>query len=71
MLLVDENLPPQLAHHLQSVFPGIVTVQRLGLAGVSDQRIWKEASAREMIHSFCADDDGVLLLLPENLMIVK
>jgi predicted nuclease of predicted toxin-antitoxin system len=40
-LLLDENLPPQVAVQLQELFPGTMHVRDVGLKGQPDEWIWK------------------------------
>lgn len=42
-LLLDENLPPQVAVQLQELFPGTMHVRDVGLKGQPDEWIWKYA----------------------------
>jgi predicted nuclease of predicted toxin-antitoxin system len=39
-LLLDENLPPQIAVQLQDEFPGTLHVRDIGLKGRPDSEIW-------------------------------
>jgi predicted nuclease of predicted toxin-antitoxin system len=44
-LLVDENLPPRLAHELADLFPDSAHVNSLGLESTPDALIWEYAKA--------------------------
>ncbi len=46
-LLVDENLPPRLAHDLDDLFPSSVHVSSLGLERTADALIWEYAKTHE------------------------
>ena len=43
-LLLDQNLPRQLAGHLQMNFPGTSHVWLLGMAEASDEEVWSYAA---------------------------
>lgn len=42
-LLVDENLPPRLAHDLADLFPESIHVSQAGLGSTPDTLIWEYA----------------------------
>ena len=44
-LLVDENLPPRLVHHLADLYPGSVHVNSICLGSTPDELIWGYAKA--------------------------
>jgi predicted nuclease of predicted toxin-antitoxin system len=48
MLLLDNNLSPKLALHLQNVFPGTLHVLELGLEASDDLSVWESASNKRL-----------------------
>ena len=58
MLLIDNNLSPKLALHLQDTFPGIANVVDFGLEDDDDLSIW-EFSRQNNRHILTKDIDFV------------
>lgn len=48
-LLVDENLPPRLAHELADLFPESVHVNSVDLGSTPDEVIWEFAKAHGFV----------------------
>jgi predicted nuclease of predicted toxin-antitoxin system len=48
-LLLDENLPPQLAHRLSDIYPDSTHVRDVGLSRADDETIWRFAQAQGFV----------------------
>ena len=48
-LLLDENLPPQMAASLQQLFPGTVHLRDVDLKGCPDGEIWDYAREHDFV----------------------
>ena len=49
ILLIDENLSPQLADFLQDIFPGSLHLETVGLLSTEDDDIWEYARSRNLV----------------------